>query len=310
MKTYRLLSIIVYLLNRDLVSARVLARRFGVTVRTIQRDMEAIELAGIPIMSIQGPNGGYGIMDNFKMDNQLVSVEDLYYIITSLKSVSDSLGESAMDETLEKMRTLLPSRSSDFLAERNEKLYMDFSMLGGDPRQQKSFRTVKEAVDSQRLLRFSYTNNNLISRKRTVEPLTIAFKWRSWYLFAWCHERENFRIFRISRIREPEILPSRFKRKSVKFEDYLQEQESSDPGGMTELTVRFAPAMKSHVEEYHPPEECTVEPDGSLVVKMRMPEDGWMYGFLLSYGEFLTVLDPPRVREVLKNTAEKIAEKY
>ena len=310
MKIDRLLSIIVYLLNHELVSARKLAERYSVTVRTIQRDMDAIDLAGIPIISIQGPNGGYGIMENFKLDNQLVSVEDLYYIITSLKSVSDTLADKKIDDTLEKMKTLIPPPDRDFLSERDEKLSIDFSMLGGDPRQQRSFAAVKDAVDTERLLRFTYTNNKLESSRRTVEPLTIAFKWRSWYLFAWCREKEDYRTFRISRIREPEILPSRFVRRKISFEEYLEGQNRNRAIPMTRIKLRFHSSIRALVEEYHKPEDCSEGPDGSLIVTMEMPEDGWLYGHLLSFGEFLTVLEPERLRAILKETAGKIAEKY
>lgn len=308
MKIDRLLSIIVYLLNRDLVSARVLAERFGVTVRTIQRDMETIELAGIPIISIQGPHGGYGIMENFKIDNQLVGVDDLYYIITSLKSVSETLIDSNINNTLEKMKNLLPTHTSDFLEDKNEKLSIDFSWLGGDPRHRDSFGIIKEAVDSERLLRFQYTNNKLNKLTRVVEPMTIVFKWRGWYLFAWCREKEDFRIFRISRMREPEILPGRFKRKDISFQDFIGRHSSNLK--TTELTLQFHSSMRILVEEFYPPEDCTEGPAGSVIVKARMPEDSWMYGHLLSYGEFVTVLDPPHVRDRLKTSAEKIQKKY
>ncbi len=310
MKIDRLLSIIVYLMNHKLVSASVLAKRFEVTVRTIQRDMDAIELAGIPIVSIQGPNGGYGLMDNFKLDSQLVSVEDLYYIITSLKSVAESMTDKKMDNTLEKMKTLLPSRESDFLTGRNEKLSIDFTMLGGDPRHQESFKIVKEAVDSERLLRFTYTNNKLESIERTVEPLTIAFKWRAWYLFAWCRKKEDFRTFRISRIRNPEILAAHFRRKDISFENYIEKQNLDYESSTVELTLQFHSSMRSLVEEFHREEDCSEGPDGSLIVKTPMSEDGWIYGFILSYGEYVTVLDPPRIRDKLKEMAEQICRKY
>ena len=143
------------------MSAATLSRRYNVAVRTIQRDMEAIELAGIPIISVQGPNGGYGIMDTFKMDRQLVSVDDLFYIITALRSVASTLEDEAMGDTLHKVETLLPSRETDFFSDRRDKLNIDFSMLGGDPRQRGAFKTVRSAVESNRLLRFLYTNARL-----------------------------------------------------------------------------------------------------------------------------------------------------
>ena len=310
MKIDRLLSIIVFLMNRELVSARVLAERFGVTIRTIQRDMETIELAGIPIMAIQGPNGGYGIMENYKMDSQLVSIEDLYYIITSLKSVADTLTDDHMDSTLEKMKTLLPSRESGLFTEKNEKLSIDFSMLGGDPRHQAAFRTVREAVETERLLRFEYTNNRLESVVRTVEPMTIAFKWRAWYLFAWCRLKEDYRTFRISRIRQPEILAARFKRRDESFDDFVSRPPMTGNTPMTTVKLRFHPSMRKLVEEFHADENCTVEPDGSLIVDTTLPNDGWVYGFILSYGEFVEVLEPESFRSNMKTITAKINEKY
>lgn len=310
MKIDRLLSIIVYLLNHELVSARILAERFGVTVRTIQRDLESIELAGIPVISVLGPNGGYGIMENFKIDRQLVSVEDLYYIITSLQSVSDTLTDDKMDDTLEKIKNLLPARDTDFLSERNGKLSIDFSMLGGDPRHQESFKIIKDAVDSERLLQFTYTNNKLETSFRTVEPLTMAFKWRAWYLFAWCRDKEAYRLFRTSRMRNPEILPIHIKRKELLFEEYLLNQNQSNNTKMVDLLLNFDPYIISLVEEFYTKENCNVEADGSLTVKTQMPADGWMYGFLLSYGEYVTVLKPSSVRDALKEMAEKIRKKY
>ena len=139
MKIDRLLSIIVLLLSRDTVSAREMAERFGVTQRTIQRDMDAIGLAGIPVYALQGPHGGYGILESFKMDRHLVTADDLYFIITSLRSVADSLGEGedhgGLDITLEKMRSLMPAGSdSDISSAMKERLNIDFSLLGGDPR--------------------------------------------------------------------------------------------------------------------------------------------------------------------------------
>lgn len=88
-KIDRLLSIIVYLLNRDLVSARELAEMYGVSVRTIQQDMETINLAGIPIISVQGPHGGYGIIDTYKIDRQFVTIDDLFYIVPFVSDPGD-----------------------------------------------------------------------------------------------------------------------------------------------------------------------------------------------------------------------------
>ncbi len=310
MKIDRLLSIIVYLLNRDLVPAKALADRFGVTVRTIQRDMEAIELAGIPIFTIQGPRGGYGIMDSWKMDRQLMSLDDLYVIITALEGVGSSLADSGIDSTLEKVKTLLPGPGLELFSERNEKLSIDFSMMGGDPRQRETFRIVRKAVENEQLLRFSYTSNKLEQSCRTVEPMTIAFRWRSWYLFGYCREREDYRLFRISRIREPELIDSRFSRRDLSFNAFLRSNYEESTKASLEIVLKFSSLMRPMVEEYYPEEECSTLEDGSLVVRTHFPEDGWVYGYILSFGDFVEVLEPERIRKIIGDSAAKIADFY
>ena len=319
MKIDRLLSIIIYLLNRDLASAREMAERFGVTPRTIQRDMDAIGLAGIPIYAVQGPRGGYGILDSFKMDRALVSPEDFYFILTSLRSVSESLGggdgepTGGLDGTLEKIKGLLPPRfDGDVFSERAEKLNIDFSMLGGDPRHRGVFRAVRRAVDAGRLIRFSYTDNSLRVTERTVEPMTVAFRWRSWYLYGWCRLRDDYRLFRISRIRDARVLDEGFPRREGRFEDFIEEQAAdafaggSGPG--IDVVLKFSPQMRPLAEEFH--ETLRIEDDGCLVARMRMPEDGWLYGYVLSWGSYVEVLEPERLRIAVHDAAAAIADRY
>ncbi len=310
MKIDRLLSIVVYLLNRDLVSASALAKRFGVSVRTIQRDMEAIDLAGIPVISVQGPSGGYGIMDGYKMDRRLVTVDDLFFIITALRGIEDSLDDRRIGDALEKMRGLLPSANDNGFKDREEKLHIDFSMLGGGPDQRRVFKTVQEAVNSGRLLKMDYTNNRLERESRIVEPMTIVFQWRSWYLFAYCRLREGYRLFRISRIREPKILDERFRRRNYGYEEFSRENDPERTGNVVELTLKFSGRMVPVVEEFYNKEDLERTADGGLIAKTRMPEDGWMYGYILSYGAFVEVLDPPHIRDIIKSAARHILRIY
>jgi len=310
MKIDRLLSIIIHLLNHELTTASALAERFGVTVRTIQRDMETIQAAGIPIYAVPGPHGGYAVVESYRMDRQLMSVQDFYYIVTALSSVASSLSDERIDGTLEKVRALLPERPLDLFAERDAKLSIDFSMLGGDQRYSGTFRTVKEAVEAERLVRFSYTNNKLETTTRTVEPMTIAFRWRSWYLYGWCTTKRDYRLFRISRIRDPEILAQRFRRREQSFESFIGDGNYNSQGNSLRFVLEFAPEMRSMVEEYYPPESCRELPDGGLRVETRMPEDGWLYGYILSFGQFVRVIEPPHLREIIADAARSIAKMY
>lgn len=310
MKIDRLLSIIVYLLNRDLVSARELSELFEVSLRTIQRDMETIDRAGIPVVAVQGPAGGYGIMDSYKMDRQFVSTDDLFYIITALTSIGSSLQSRKITATIEKMKSLLPRNGAQVFSERYDKLHIDFSTLGGDSRQQEVFRLLDKAIDGNRLVGFEYTNNKLENTKRIVEPMTIVFKWRAWYLYGYCRLKEDYRLFRLSRIRSPELLSERFRRRALSFETFMDEFGERSIGSMTELTLSFQKEIRSLVEEFYEGEGVEEKKDGSLVVRTRMPEDGWLYGLILSYGPYVEVLKPERIRSAIREMAEQIYAKY
>ena len=108
MRIDRMLAITVMMLNRDRISARELAERFEVSIRTIYRDIEAINLAGIPVISYPGNNGGFGIMDNYKIDRQVLSLKDMLSILSALKAISSSLEFSELDNAIEKINSLVP----------------------------------------------------------------------------------------------------------------------------------------------------------------------------------------------------------
>ena len=307
MKIDRLLSIVIYLLNRELVSARALAERFNVSQRTIQRDMEALDMAGIPIVSIQGPRGGYGIMDGYTMDKQLVSRDDLFHIVTSLKGLSSTFGE--MDGTLEKVEAMLPEGPDPF-GGRSERLSMDFSMIGGDPSRQGAFPVVHRAVESGRLLEFSYVNNRLIPSKRVVEPMTIVFRWRSWYLYAFCLERQDFRLFRISRIREAVVLTKAFSRREGSFEDFIAQNDPYGDKDAVDLVLRYRAEMRPFVEEQFALTETEEDDDGRMIVRTTMPDEEWLAGYVLSWGSFVEVLEPQRIREKVASMAQQVVDVY
>jgi len=310
MRIDRLLSIIVYLLNRDLVSAKELAERYSVSTRTIQRDIDAISYAGIPIMTVQGPHGGYGIMDTYKMDRQLMSVDDLFYIVTALSGIVSSTNNKKMEATAEKMKSLIPKHDEALFEERHQKLYIDLSMLRGPTSRPDLFDTIERGIDQTQLLEISYTNGRLETSKRIIEPMTIVFKWRSWYLFAYCRLREDYRIFRLSRIHNPRLLDKTFSRRRESVEEYFLKSETWSTSNNVDLLLAFDKQMEPLVSEFFFGNEIEDDDQGRLLVRASMPEDGWIYGMILSYGSFVEVLEPERIRNIIRDESVKIKEKY
>lgn len=249
-------------------------------------------------------------MDTYKIDRQLVSVDDLFYIITALSSIGSSLSSQKIKTTIEKMKSLLPNRDEQAFADRHSRLFMDFSMLSGSKRHHEIMRIVETAVDKSTLLRIHYTNSKLVRTERIVEPITIVFKWRSWYLFAYCRLKNDYRLFRLSRIKNPQLLNEIFRRREKSIEEYFTETGEWDSGKKIELVLAFDNSMRPLVEDYFDGLETAETEGGRLIVRMAMPEDGWLYGMVLSYGPYVEVISPESVRSAVCDMAAAVQTIY
>lgn len=310
MRLERLLGVVIYLLNHELAKASELAHRYRVSTRTIQRDMRTIEDAGIPLYTTMGSDGGYGIVDSWRIERRCMTTDDYFSLITSLATVAAIQTDHHFADTLEKLRGLVPDSSLREMAAKSERLDLDFSGLGGDVRQRKTHGILKTAIDGCRLAMFQYTNNHLETTSRVVEPMTLAFRWHSWYLFGFCRLRSAFRMFRISRIRDVGMLDGTFERRHKTLSEFLAESMSSKPDGMIRMVLRFAPAMRAFAEDIYGSDHTTLLEDGRLEVTASVPEDGGLYGHILSFGSFVEVVAPDHLRYTIKEAAMDIIRLY
>lgn len=310
MKIERLLSLVFYLLNREKASARELSEYFDVSLRTIQRDIDTLSAAGIPIVSEHGAQGGYSIMDSYKLSKQLVNTNDLFFILTSLESINSTYDNKQISLTIEKIKNLVRNYEKAEISKQKEKLYIDFTSLNVGDKCRDNFYEINRAVDEEKVIKFKYSNAALKFSEREVEPLTVVFKWYSWYLFAYCRLREDFRLFRISRIRDIEILNSKFSRREVDIEEQMKKQEFGIKGNSSEMVLRFWPEMKVYVQEYMAWADIEEDEEGRPIVRVKMPIDERIYGMVLSWGETVEVLEPAYLREKIKGIAENIIKIY
>jgi predicted DNA-binding transcriptional regulator YafY/effector-binding domain-containing protein len=308
-KIDRLLSIVIHLLGRDLVSATSLAERFGVTVRTIQRDVDAINAAGIPVTALHGPNGGYKILDTFSLDRQYLTFDDLFFMSTALQGISDLMESPTVERTADKIRSMARRTPSREMESRAERLYIDFKALGYSSWRKEHMALIQDAVARGRCLSFSYTNARLESSVRVVEPYAIVFKWYSWYLFGWCRERKDFRLFRLSRIRDPRLRPEAFRRRPVSVAGYLEDMAAQAPAPVP-VVLRFKPELRVLVEDRFSYADLSTGEDGSVIARLDFPEDNWLYGMILSWGDGVEVLSPDHLRGKIVEICERTRGVY
>jgi predicted DNA-binding transcriptional regulator YafY len=301
MKLDRLLSIVVLLLNRDKMTAVDLAKRFEVTVRTIYRDFDAINASGIPIVAYSGPGGGFRIDPSYTIDRRLLGFDDLRAIVSALKGVNTALEDRAIGSALEKIESLGPKEGSpEFLEDR---VVIDLFPWGRREEERRLVKAIEPAIAERRLVGFSYSSYGCQAERRLVEPMTLVFKAYAWYLWGYCRLRGDYRIFKLSRMRDLELTLERFKRRP---RSYSPEVEPPQPP-QAELVLRADAARANQAEEWFGGEILEREGGGGLRIRLRVPEGDWMLKIILGFGPGIEILEPPSLRQALAEMAAGIS---
>ncbi|QMV42640.1 helix-turn-helix transcriptional regulator [Cohnella cholangitidis] len=304
MKINRLLGIVIYLLNRDTVSARSLAEKFEVSTRTIQRDIETLSLAGIPVGAEQGTNGGYYIMNSFKMNRQVLHSEDYTFILTALKGLCSGYSSNQAEATFEKMLALSPYRDHE-----QQSISLDFGVLREGARTREDIAIVERAIRMKYVIEFEYTNALNDTSNKLVEPLTLTYKWYSWYVFGFCRRKQDYRLFRLSRMRRIESTVTPFSKHHENAEALLARHQDQRP--YINVKLLCSSEIRVSIEESFPNARLTEIGEKEFVIEFSVPEEekGW-FGTLLGYGRQVAVLEPESLKQKVISHAKSILDRY
>lgn len=298
MQINRLFEMVYLLLNKKSVTARELAERFEVSARTIYRDLDILSSAGIPVYTSQGKGGGISLMDNFILNKSVFSEEEKNEILYALQSLSVAQSPESR-KVLAKLNGIFDHKSSDWIE-------ADLTPWGSGKDSQSSFSRLKEAILNRRVICFEYFNAAGESSRRTVEPVKLIFKVYAWYLYGFCRSRKAYRTFKISRMSQIILSDESFDEREIPESPKLEEDETSL------LCLHMNVTTDSAYRLFDDFSETDIQrmDDGSFSVTVRFPESNWLIGYLLSYGDSLTVLEPEHVREKLQEQAERISARY
>jgi predicted DNA-binding transcriptional regulator YafY len=286
-KLDRLLAITMTLLNQPRVNATDLARRFEVSLRTIYRDMESINQAGIPIVSFPGSEGGYEIMSGYRIDKQILSLDDFSSICSALRGARSATDSSSIDGLLERIGALMPDTSNSPSNVVNVDL--DFTP---SPNDKWKIGPLQQAINELHLVRFEYLDNKGIETDRTIEPMGLFLKGYVWYLYGYCLARTDIRIFRISRIIELRILPETFIRRNYTLRDVEQQFMSRANFTKIKVVLRFKPQVKTRVRDEFGFDQVIVNSDGTLSITTHYSSTERAIQNILSYSSHVTIIEP------------------
>lgn len=308
MKLDRLLSILVVLLRKERVQARELAEMFEVSVRTILRDVEAINMAGIPVVTYQGAKGGIGVAEGFRLDRSALTADEMAAVISALNGVARTMPDSRHSILMEKFKNTLPAAQQDMLADKVNRLVIDLNPWGGEPLKGPR-RVLQQAIEDCREISFIYSDVKGSRTQRTAEPYSLVLKGQKWYLYAWCLLRGDFRLFKLSRIKDLAVTEKVFERRAVSLEELPWDKAWPAPDKNVEVELVFDSEMESIIEEWFGDDAQVLE-DGRLLVRAVMPENNWLYGFILSFGAGVEVASPRYLRRTVAEIAYDIYKKY
>lgn len=304
MKTDRLLSIVIYLLNHDTVSAAKLAERFEVSKRTILRDIEQIALAGIPIKSLPGVNGGYSIMEGYKLDGRIINGEEQASIITALKGFLSSYNDKRYNAVLEKISSILPNQQS-------QHIILDFGASGENEEIQAKLKTFEKAIYDKRAVQISYVNALGGTSNRIVEPIALNYRWYAWYVLAYCQTKQDNRIFKLIRITELEPTKTPFTKEHGDPAVLLEQAFQGVGRKELDITLLCKADVRVQICEYLDGDIMETLENGDFVMRMYALEDERMwFAMLLSFGNKIKVLEPEELKTRLTKTAKNILTLY
>jgi len=295
MRESRLFKIIYYLLDKGQTTASELAEMLEVSVRTIYRDIDILSKANIPIYASKGKDGGIGLLDEYVLNKTILSEEEQNQILFALQGMKKVKGQDEKD-ILEKLSILFNKKINDWIK-------IDFSNWSNI--QEERFDIIKSAILNKQLIGFTYYNSNGEESKRIVEPLQIWFKDKSWYLISYCRNKEDYRIFKIARIKEVKMLQEHFERELPK-----EEENEKHNFKIIELELEINKAMTYRVYDEFESKEITKKEDGNFIIKVKYPENEWVYGYILSFGEYAKVLNPSYAKNIIKDKLQKTLKNY
>lgn len=308
MKVDRLVSMIMILLNKQRIGAQELAEMFEVSLRTIYRDIDAINRAGIPIRSTSGVGGGFEIMQQYKIDKKIFSTADLSALLMGLSSLSGMVRGDELVNALAKVKSFIPADKAKDIELSASQIHIDLSSWMGNSNIQPYLEIIKSALQESKLLSFEYIAHHGSKTVRTVEPYQLVLKSSQWYLQGYCRKRNDFRLFRLSRMsnlhmQEDIFIPREYQKPILDFEEILQTMQ-------TKIKIRIHKSILDRVLDICSYDNFSPDGDEHYIVDFPFIENEYHYDTLLGFGDKCECLEPQYIRTEMKCRIQDMARIY
>lgn len=302
MKIDRLVSIIMILNNKEKVTAKELSEEFEVSTKTIQRDMEIIAKAGIPIVSYKGHQGGYGIIDGYKVNKSSMTGDESNLLKKLLVGINKCYENKEATALINKLEVINPEKYSSL----NDRLIIDFSTWGKSKELTDEMNIIDEAVKNKNPIEFDYINGSGEKTSRQIDPYKIIFKSLAWYVYGFCNLKNEMRVFKVNRMENIKVRNENFIYNEKLMDDLFIEKEIEK----IQVTIKIPSKMKEMIKEGFPEHKLIEEKDGFIIAIIKVPSGKWIEGMILSFGDCIEVLTPLDLRKSIKEKINNMNKLY
>lgn len=309
MKIDRLIGIISILLQKEKVTAPYLAKKFEVSRRTINRDIETIIQSGIPLYTEQGANGGISIMNGFAIDKTAFTSEEMTSILVGLQSLDSVSGTKRYQQLMDKLKAgssdVLPNNDADSI-KLGRGIFINLSSYHKTSIAKK-IECLNASIENYKKVEFRYFSPKG-ETKRIFEPYSLMYWWSYWYVWGFCELRGDFRMFKLNRIVDLTPLNESFvpQKDIPSIENTLKQGDSES----IEVKICFDSEMKWRLIDEVGAEYDLKEEGGKLILTIKIMDKISFFHTLLSYGSYAEIIEPKEIREEFITYIEKIQNRY
>lgn len=299
MKIDRLMGIVVYLLNNGRTSAQKLAEEFEVSPRTIMRDLDSLDQAGIPIQSFCGVDGGYQIMDDFVLEKQVATNHEYDWIVTALKGMASALTSKSLEQVLQKIKSL------KYVG--NSAVSVDLAVASEDDRIKEHLMLLEDAIEKKCIVQFLYTNSQDEVKYIEVEPVQLQYKWYNWYLIGYYEKYQDYCMFKLVRMEKLMVTD----KKNSQNHNYADIRLKNGDDKVIHIKLHGSASIKSKCREYL--NGCITQEfeNGDFEFCFSVPEqETFWYGVILSFGNKVKIIEPQEIKDRIIKTCKEIQMRY
>lgn len=300
MKIDRLIGILSVLLQKEKTTSAELAEKFEVSRRTILRDIETLNMSGIPIVSEKGQSGGISVMEGYKIDKTLLSSEDMQAILSGLNSLDSVSGNSRYRQLMEKL-----SADDPDCVNADNHIIIDLSSWDKSVFADK-IEIIKKAMEQHRIITFRYFSPNSESERR-LEPYHLVFQWSSWYVWGFCTSRQDYRMFKLTRMTDLEMTDDICPDRDVPifYCDKLRHTK-----GEICAEVRFDVSQKWRLIDEFGTDRLKYDESGNILLTLTWEDEPSLYRYILSFGDNAEIVFPEEYRRGFADIIKRISDKY